>query len=65
MTLEQVCAQQGHGLEGAIKTLKDWGIEANGQMTLRQIADAAGITPREVSEVLTSMQNTTAIEGDK
>lgn len=52
MTLEQVCTQEGYELEEAIKTLKQWGFEATGQTTLRQIADTAGTTPREVLGLL-------------
>lgn len=52
MTLEQVCAQEGYGLQEAINTLKQQGLEVTEKSSLREIADMAGVTPREVLGLL-------------
>jgi hypothetical protein len=53
MTLREVCSQSGLDLETAVQTLKDKGITALPDMTLRQIADQHGLHPSQLREMLT------------
>lgn len=48
MTLRQYCEQSGMGLSKAIDTLKDAGYQAGPDMTMRAIADSAGVHPSEI-----------------
>ena len=48
LTLRQYCEQSGMGLSKAIDTLKDAGYQAGPDMTMRAIADSAGVHPSEV-----------------
>lgn len=52
-TLQMVAEQSGKRLEDLVSILKEKGIEANGETTLRAIADKLGITPRDVNAFLT------------
>lgn len=53
-TLKQFCAEQGIDLASVISVLKSRGFDAGGSMTMRQIADSAGVHPRELRALLVS-----------
>ena len=52
LTLSQVCATYGLSLDETVATLAAKSIKADGDMTLKQIAADAGLTPRDVYAVL-------------
>jgi hypothetical protein len=51
-TLSQYCTEQGIELSWAISRLKSKGFTAKQTMTMRQIADSAGVHPRELRIIL-------------
>lgn len=53
LTLRQYCQQQDLPLEQAEQTLRDQGFHADADMTLREIATAAGVHPSAMRDVLT------------
>jgi len=53
-TLRQYCTEQGVELSWAISRLQSKGFTARETMTLRQIADSAGVHPRELRSILQS-----------
>jgi hypothetical protein len=52
MTLKQYCAQNGLDLSVAMEKLRRAGLSPSEEMTLRAIADAAGIHPSDVRQLL-------------
>jgi predicted transcriptional regulator len=52
LPLAEFCAQHGLDLEAAIAALASAGIPAKGEMTLKQIAQAAGRAPTDVYDLL-------------
>jgi hypothetical protein len=52
MTLREVCQQAGLDPEMAVQILKDKGITAEPDMTMRQIADRHGLHPSQLREKL-------------
>jgi len=52
MTLSQYCAQGEMDVAEAVKKLKEAGFEAGADMTMRTIADNAGVHPSEIRMVL-------------
>lgn len=52
MTLRQFCTNEGIELSWAISQLKSKGLTVRDTMTLREIADAAGVHPRELHTLL-------------
>lgn len=52
MTLREVCQQSGLDPEKAVGILKEQGITAEPDMTMRQIADQHGIHPSQLREML-------------
>jgi len=57
MTLSELCQNEGVELTWAIGRLRGEGFAARGTMTIREIADWAGVHPRELRDVL-------GLEGD-
>lgn len=57
MTLSEFCSSEGINLRTAIGRFRDAGIDVQGAMTMRDIADGAGVHPRELREIL-------GLEGD-
>lgn len=53
-TLKDVSENSGIDLEVLIRTLKEKGLDADGQSSLRSVADQLGVTPREAFTMLTS-----------
>ena len=53
LTLRQYCQQQDLALEQSLQTLRDQGFHAKADMTLREIATAAGVHPSAMRDVLT------------
>ncbi len=51
-TLKQFCSDEGIALSWALSRLKDQGFTARETMTMREIADSAGVHPRELRNVL-------------
>ena len=51
ITLKQYCAQGGMDVAKAIRMLKDAGYEAGPDMTMRAIADNAGVHPSQIRTV--------------
>ena len=51
-TLRQFCSDEGIQLSWAISHLRNQGLVVRDTMTMRQIADAAGVHPREMRAVL-------------
>lgn len=51
-TLRQFCSDEGVGLTWAILRLRNEGFSAQDTMTMRQIADGAGVHPRELRGIL-------------
>lgn len=54
MTLEEYCTEAGLDLSVAVRKLKDAGFEVEPNMTIRAMADSAGIHPSEIRTVLGS-----------
>jgi len=52
LTLQEYCAEAELSLDAAIAKLQEAGFKATGQMTIRQIADVAGVHPSEVRRLL-------------
>lgn len=52
MTLKQYCEQINLDVEEAVKKLNDAGFKAKLEMTIREIADSAGVHPSEIRTVL-------------
>ena len=52
MTLRQYCTEGEMDITVAIKKLKEAGFEAGADMTMRTIADNAGVHPSEIRMVL-------------
>jgi len=52
MTLSEFCQNEGIKLTWAIGRLRDEGFAAQGTMTIREIADGAGVHPRELRGIL-------------
>lgn len=52
MTLSEFCRNEGVELTWAISRLRDEGLAAQGTMTTREIADGAGVHPRELRNIL-------------
>ena len=57
MTLSEFCQNEGVELTWAILRLRNEGLAAEGTMTIREIADGAGVHPRELRGIL-------GLEGD-
>lgn len=57
MTLSEFCQNEGVELTWAILRLRNEGLAAEGTMTTREIADGAGVHPRELRDIL-------GLEGD-
>jgi hypothetical protein len=53
LTLRQYCQQQDLALEQSLQKLRDQGFHAEPDMTLREIATAAGVHPSAMRDVLT------------
>lgn len=53
-TLESIAASSGTGLSTIIGRLRELGIEADGQTTLRSISEKMGKTPKETYDILTA-----------
>jgi hypothetical protein len=53
-TLRQFCTDEGIDLSWAISRLQSQGLAVRDTMTLREIADLAGVHPRELRIVLQS-----------
>jgi hypothetical protein len=51
-SLSQFCAEQGIELSRAIAVLQGRGLKVTQAMTMRQIADAAGVHPRDLRTLL-------------
>jgi hypothetical protein len=51
-TLRQFCSDEGIQLSSAIAHLRNQGLAVQDTMTMREIADAAGVHPREMRAVL-------------
>ena len=54
MTLKQYCQQAGLDLDAAVRKLNDNGYKASPDMTMRAIADSAGVRPSQVRAVIES-----------
>ena len=54
MTLEEYCTEAGLDLSVAVRKLKDAGFEVEPNMTIRAMADSAGVHPSEIRTVLGS-----------
>ncbi len=54
MTLKEYCSQMGLDVNKAVKKLQDAGFKASPDMTIRVIADTAGIHPSEIRTLLES-----------
>jgi len=52
MTLGELCRSEGIKLDWAVKRLREEGFDAQASMTIREIADQAGVHPSELREVL-------------
>jgi len=52
MTLRQFCSDEGIQLSWAILNLRNQGLAVQDTMTVREIADAAGVHPREMRAIL-------------
>ena len=52
LTLAEYCAEQGIAIEHALEKLRAAGLEAAPDRTLRDIADAGGLHPRRVREIV-------------
>jgi hypothetical protein len=52
MTLKSYCEQTGLDVDAAVKKLEDAGYKASSDMTLRDIADSAGVHPSRIRAVL-------------
>ena len=52
MTLSEFCQSEGVELMWAIGRLRNEGLAAQGMMTIREIADGAGVHPRELRGIL-------------
>jgi hypothetical protein len=50
-TLRQFCSDEGISLSWAISHLRNKGLVVRDAMTVREIADAAGVHPREMRAV--------------
>ena len=57
MTLSEFCSSEGINLRTAITRFRDAGVAAQGTMTMRDIADGAGVHPSELRGIL-------GLEGD-
>lgn len=57
MTLSEFCRTEGITLDRAIARLRDKGFTVQGAMTMREIADAAGVHPRELRDILGVQSN--------
>jgi uncharacterized membrane protein YgcG len=51
LTLRQYCADLGIDVSAGVNKLKEAGLEANPDMTIRAIADSAGVHPSEIRKV--------------
>ena len=52
MTLKSYCEQTGLDVNAAVKKLQDAGLKAGPEMTIRSIADTAGVHPSEIRNLL-------------
>jgi len=52
MTLKEYCSQMGFDVNTSVKKLQDAGFKASPDMTIRVIADTAGIHPSEIRTLL-------------
>jgi hypothetical protein len=52
LTLEQYCQQAGLDVDTAVRKLNDSGYKASPDMTIRAIADSAGVRPSQVRAVI-------------
>ena len=52
MTLGELCRSEGIELNWAVKRLREEGFAAQASMTIREIADQAGVHPSELRDVL-------------
>ena len=52
MTLAEYCASQGMAVEASIARLKERGVQATGRSTMRDLAGALKVTPREVTRLV-------------
>ncbi len=52
MTLKEYCSQMGFDVNTSVKKLQDAGFKASTDMTIRVIADTAGIHPSEIRTLL-------------
>jgi hypothetical protein len=52
LTLKEYCAEAGLSLDATIEKLQEAGFKATGQMTIREIGDAASVHPSEVRRLL-------------
>lgn len=52
MTLKEYCSQMGLDVNTAVKKLQDAGFKASSDMTIRVIADTAGVHPSEIRTLL-------------
>lgn len=52
MTLTEYCAEMELDVETIVQQLKDAGYEVNPDMTLRTIADKAGVHPSQIRTVI-------------
>ena len=52
MTLKEYCIQMGLDVNKAVKKLQDTGFKASSYMTIRVIADTAGVHPSEIRMLL-------------
>ena len=52
MTLREVCLEYGIEVESAVESLRQEGITAQADQTLRQIADQNGIHPSQIRQIL-------------
>ena len=54
MTLKQFCQQEGLDVDTTVRKLKDNGYKASPDMTMRAIADSAGVRPSQVRTIIES-----------
>jgi hypothetical protein len=52
MTLEQYCTHTGLDLDKSVEKLRETGLQATAQMTIRGIADSRGLHPSEIRGLL-------------
>jgi len=51
-TLKQFCAEEGLDITTSLEKLRTAGMEADGEVTLRECAEKAGIRPHELADIL-------------